>query len=173
MKQYIKARLSSIQSLSIKTCQKLRSINPIYQIIIGVALLAIIIASKFLFGHRHSPESKVVEIYKASKGNMLQTTRLLGRIEASKLFTSTAGYEGTISYIAPAGSTLKAGEIIAKIQNDPIEAAYHSSIHTVEIATAQYNRQLMLFNSKTASRQTVEDKFSNLSVAKRTSCCPN
>ena len=166
MKNYIKHKLSSLKSLSIKAWQKFCSIRPIYQIIIGVVLLAILIAAKTFLGFGYTPQIKVVETHKASKGNLLQTTRLLGTLEAKKLFTGLAGYEGTVSYVAPAGSNLQMGEIIAKIQNDAIENAYHSSVKSVQIAEEQYNRQLMLFNSKAASRQTVEDKFSNLSAAR-------
>ena len=96
MKNYIKHKLSSLKSLSIKAWQKFCSIRPIYQIIIGVVLLAILIAAKTFLGFGYTPQIKVVETHKASKGNLLQTTRLLGTLEAKKLFTGLAGYEGTV-----------------------------------------------------------------------------
>jgi membrane fusion protein (multidrug efflux system) len=166
MKDYIKTKLSTLKSFATKAWRKFRALRMIYQIIIGVALLTIIIASKIFLGFGYTPQIKVVETHKVSKGNLLHTTRLLGTLEAKKLFSSVAGYEGTVSYVAPAGSNLKTGEVIAKIQNDAIENAYHSAVKAAQIAEEQYNRQIILFNSKTASRQTVEDKFSNLSAAR-------
>lgn len=166
MKDYIKNKLSTLKSFSIKIWKKFRALRMVYQIIIGVSLLAILIATKIFLGFGYTPQIKVVETHKVSKGNLLQTTRLLGTLEAQKLFTGLAGYEGTVSYVAPAGSNLKTGEIIAKIQNDAIENAYHSAAKAVQISEEQYNRQIVLFNSKTASRQTVEDKFLTLSTAR-------
>ncbi len=126
------------------------------------------ILSKFLLKHEYRPQPKVVESHIVSKGPIAKTTRLLGSVQAQKLFTANAGIEGTVSYIAPAGLSLKAGEIIARIQNDPIEEAYLSALKAVQIASDQYNRQILLFKSKATSRQTVEDKFTTLSAARST-----
>ena len=166
MKHHIKTKLLSLKSITIRIWTKFRSFRTSFQIIIGAAVLAAIILYKFLGNHHGMPPVKVVETHKVTKGSITQTSRLLGTILAERLFTPTAGCEGTLSDIAPAGSHLQAGDIIAKVQNGTIEDAYHSALKTVQIAGDQYNRQLTLFHSKATSKKSVEDHFTALNNAK-------
>lgn len=165
-KHFIQTKISSLKSLYLKLWYRFRSLRKIYQIAIVIALFGAFAGYKFLTAHGYAPDIKVVEMHKVSKGNILKTSRLLGIIEAKRLFSATAGYEGTVAYVAPAGSLLKTGDVIARIQNDPIEEAYNTALKAAQIATEQYNRQVILFDSKASSRQGVEDKFTALSAAR-------
>lgn len=164
---YMRKFWAIFSSIFLKIWVKYRSFRKIYQILIAVVLLALLIAGKIaigFLGYKQYP--KVVESHKVTKSNIMKTIRLFGALTAEKLFIPTAGYEGTVVEIANAGTYLKAGEIIARIQNTAIEDAYHAALKAAQIAGEQYNRQIELYNDKAASKKSVEDRFIAFSNAK-------
>lgn len=145
--------------------KKFRSLQVKYHIAIGIALLALYVASKFLFAPAWPEDIKVVEVHKASKENFRVTTKLMGSIEAKKYFTIEAINPGIIEYIAEAGIKLKKNERIAAIDAPEIEEAYESAAKALSIAKQQYNREIKLLSAGASSNQKVEQKYISLSQA--------
>jgi membrane fusion protein (multidrug efflux system) len=137
-----------------------------FQIIVLISIIGVFFLPRIFLYNKEMPQGKVVEVYKVAKGDISQTTTLRGTITAGKNFVAIAGYDGTVVSIAMPGKHLPSGSIIARIDNVPAEEAYHAAENAVKIGSEQYNRQLALFQSKTSSRQSVEDKYAALSIAK-------
>lgn len=143
--------------------RKFRALQTKYQIAIGILVIALYIASKFLFAPAWPEDVKVVEVHKAAKENFRVSTKLMGSIEAKKYFTIEAINPGIIEYIAPAGTPLKKNERIAAIDAPEIEEAYESALKALGIAKKQYDRERKLLSAGASSKHQVEKKYIDLS----------
>lgn len=148
--------------------RKFRSLRKVYQIAIGVVVVAIYIAIKMLFPSYPPIYPKVVEVHKATKEDLKVSTRLLGKIEAKKFYNIEAINPGIIEYIAEAGTRLSKGDRIAAIDAPEIEESYMASKKSVEIEKAQYERELKLLKAGNSSQYKVEQRYIALSNAKNT-----
>ena len=105
---------------------------------------------------------KVVETAIIKKLSFKHQINLLGTIRPKNYCVLTAKTGGTIDTLIPAGSEIKKGNIIAKIENADIEKTYDLSLAAKEIAQNQYNRTAHLVEKKINSQKELEDARKHL-----------
>ena len=105
---------------------------------------------------------KIVETQIIKKSPFKHQINLIGTVRPKNYCVLTAKTGGTIDTLIPAGSAIKKGEIIAKIENADIEKTYDLSLAAKEIAQNQYNRTLHLVEKKINSQKELEDARKHL-----------
>lgn len=152
---------------------KLMSLKKLYRIIILVVIASLFVGTKSLMNPPHMEDMKVVEIHKASKGSLTVSTKLLGKIESKNYFTVKSGSAdmgfssppGNLAYIAPAGTELKKGQLIAYLDAPEIKAQYEAALKSAEISRKRYEREKRLLKAGASSQHSVEQKFMDLASA--------
>ena len=109
-----------------------------------------------------SEHPKVVETVVVKKSPFKHQINLIGTIRPKNYCVLTAKTGGTIDTLIPAGSAIRKGEIIAKIENADIEKTYDLSLTAKEIAQNQYNRTAQLVQKKINSQRELEDSRKHL-----------
>jgi len=126
-------------------------------------LFLFVLAYYLFFSGSQPPENKdvkVVEVEKVSFGDIVQTVRLIGTIKAKRTTALIAKTAGTLDHVAVAGQRVSKETLIAQLENADLEEAHKLAANAANIAKAQYERTVVLANSKHASQQTVEEKRS-------------
>ncbi|MDF3055479.1 MAG: mdtA 2 [Gammaproteobacteria bacterium] len=106
------------------------------------------------------PDVKIVEVITAQTKDIQQTAQFIGTIKAEKGTLLIAKSRGILDRYATSGQQLKAGELIAKIENNDVERNYKLSQDMEKIAQVQYERFKQLLDSGVLSKNAVEEKKS-------------
>lgn len=133
--------------------------------VIIAAMLVIVGVSYYMFsGGQQGPQMdvKVVEVAKAHKGDIFESTSLIGEIHPKREAMFVAKESGVLDILVEAGKTAKAGELIAKIVNDEAEKQYTINKQNAQIAETQSSRANKLMQSGTLSKAGAEDKQSSM-----------
>lgn len=162
---FLKNLISNLSTKLKKLYAYFLSLKILYRILLFILIIGAFFAYKMLFGKAYPMEIKTVEVHIAKKENLLSTTKLLGIIGAKKIYIAKAGYSGTLEFIAESGAKLKKNDIIAYINLDEVNDAYNSALKSAQIADEQYKREVTLEKKKASSKQSVEQKFIQLSQA--------
>lgn len=120
-----------------------------------------------LNANENNPEVKVVEAEPARKQDISQHIRLIGRLKAKKQTTLMAKKEGILEYLAPIGSTLKKGEVIARLESKDQAHHYALSKEAEKLAKNQYERVVSLVKTNAISKQMVEERKNALIEAQK------
>lgn len=106
----------------------------------------------------YAQDTKVVEIEKVTRKNIIQTVRLIGTVKAKRATTFIAKTQGTLQHHIPAGHHVKKGAVLATLENSELEKSYALTLDSVKIAKIQYERLLPLAKSHVISKQALEEK---------------
>jgi membrane fusion protein (multidrug efflux system) len=129
---------------------------------VGILIICILIKVSFSGGQQSPPNFKIVEIEIAKKSDISYEVGLIGTVKHKNYCVLIAKARGTIDTLIPAGSIIKKGDIIAKIENPDIEKTYELSVSGEQIARAQYERTRNLAKSGVSSKEALEDKEKTL-----------
>lgn len=133
-------------------------------VVIIIAAISLIVYLKVFRSEKRdcSEYPKVVETEIVKKTPFKHRINLIGTVRPKNYCVLTAKTGGTIDTLIPAGSNVKKGDIIAKIENADIEKTYNLSISAKEIAQSQHNRVVRLVKQKVSSQKELEDSRKNL-----------
>ncbi|GHU12407.1 MexH family multidrug efflux RND transporter periplasmic adaptor subunit [Alphaproteobacteria bacterium] len=135
-----------------------------------VFLFLVGIGAYFRFFNQKSPEPeppKVVETEKVTKSEINHEIDLIGTVRPKHYCVLTAKARGTIDTLILAGSVLKKGDVIAKIENPDIEKTYELSMAVEKIARDQYERMRLLTQKGVKSKKESEDTLCALMEAEK------
>ena len=124
-------------------------------------LLILLLGIKILSFLKSTPlptDKKVVEVQTANRGTISLTHRLIGTIRAQHSTTLISKERGSFIPLYPAGTAVKKGTLIAKIENPDIEKAWELSKAFEKIAHEQYDRIALLQKTGTSSKSSLEEK---------------
>ncbi|GHT91274.1 MexH family multidrug efflux RND transporter periplasmic adaptor subunit [Alphaproteobacteria bacterium] len=127
-------------------------------------------SSYFRFFNQKSPEPeplKVVETEKVTKSEITHEIDLIGTVRPKHYCVLTAKARGTIDTLVLAGSVLKKGDVIAKIENPDIEKTYELSMSVEKIARDQHERMRLLAQKRVKSQKESEDTLRSLMEAEK------
>lgn len=105
---------------------------------------------------------KVVEVLKVKPQDIVQTIRLIGTVKAQRQNVLIAKISGVLDQIAPAGSPLKKGDVIARIENAELDKTVSYAQDSEKIAKAQHERIQTLLKSNFSSKAALEQRKQNL-----------
>lgn len=133
--------------------------------IAGLALLGLLVISTFVYLWQKSrPKTVTYKIETAAKGDLEKRTVATGKVEPRNEILIKPQMSGIIAEVyKEAGETVKAGDIIARIQVVPDmvnESAAESRVERARLAANQskinYERDKKLFESEVISREEFE-----------------
>ncbi|MEA4918107.1 efflux RND transporter periplasmic adaptor subunit [Proteiniphilum sp.] len=133
--------------------------------IVGLSLLGILVISTFVFLWKKSrPKVVTYKIEMAAKGDIEKRTVATGKVEPRNEILIKPQMSGIIAEVyKEAGETVKAGDIIARIQVVPDmvnESSAESRVERARLAADQsrinYERDKKLFESEVISREEFE-----------------
>lgn len=108
------------------------------------------------------PSPKVVEVLKVAPKDFSQSVRLVGTIKALRQNVLIAKVPGVLDHIAPAGSILKKGDVIARIENADLGRSLSYAKEGEAIAKGQHQRISKLVKSNYSSKAKLEERKQNL-----------
>ncbi len=126
-------------------------------IVIGI-ILSIILYSALNTNKHPMNISKVVETEIIQNGRLRRMEKFIGTIRSKNYCVLIAKSNGTIDTLYHAGSSMKKGDIIAKIDNPDIEKNYDLCLNAEKLARLQYERIKKLEKSGASSRGNLEEK---------------
>ena len=137
-------------------------------IIVGL-VVALAVGFRIISGAGKPPPPmfSVVETQIVEKGKIVRTMRFVGTVKSTNYCVLIAKASGTIDTLEPAGSVMKKGALLAKIENPDIEKTYDLCVSAEHIASAQYERSKGLAKSGASSKGSLEDKEAALINARK------
>jgi membrane fusion protein (multidrug efflux system) len=129
-----------------------------------IGTVCIIVLLKILggFEQRHPPMLKIIETEIVKRSSITDEIGLIGTIKPKNYCVLIAKAAGTIDTLVQAGTIMKKGDIIAKIENPDIEKTYELCATAEKIANSQYERVKTLAKSGASSKGALEDKERSL-----------
>ncbi|MDR2681804.1 MAG: efflux RND transporter periplasmic adaptor subunit [Holosporaceae bacterium] len=134
------------------------------KILAVIALIAVIVYFKFLRVEKsaYSEHTKIVETEIVARSSIKHEIKLIGIVRPKHYCVLTAKAGGTIDTLVLTGSSLKKGDLIAKIENPDIEKTHRLSISAREIAQRQYDRMFSLVQKKVRSKKEADEAHQHL-----------
>jgi membrane fusion protein (multidrug efflux system) len=134
-----------------------------YKIAVCLAVVAIV-AFKFFYTKKTEPPEhiKVVETEIVARSEMKHRINLIGVVRPKHYCVLTAKARGTVDTLIPEGSSVKKGDLIAKVENLDIEKTYKLSVSAREIAQRQYDRIFYLAQKSISSKKEADDLHQRL-----------
>lgn len=94
--------------------------------------------------------AKVVEVYTVVPKAIEERVTLIGQVEARNAAVLTAPTDGVVQVVTPAGAAVKAGELVAQIQNPALLGQAPSFQKPVRVA-APFKGEVGVFKARTGS----------------------
>lgn len=128
--------------------------------IIAIIILSLLVSFYLYIQPKAEPRksTKVVEVETIIPKTIQKSIVLIGTIHPKHSTILVAKDAGLLDIILPSGTTIKKGDLIAKIINPDIEKNYQLSKDAEEIANTQYNRFLSLQKKGFVSVRELEEK---------------
>ncbi len=115
----------------------------------------------------YSPAAKVVEVVSVKKGKIQQKIRLFGTVKSNQEFTQHAESTGILVSALPAGSVVRKGTVIAKLDNPEMQETYKLAVTAEKMANSQHQRLQKLKNRQVTSQKTLEVALAELIAAQQ------
>lgn len=113
------------------------------------------------------PTPKVVEVISVVPQNFSQSVRLVGTIKAQRQNVLIAKVPGVLDHIAQAGTHLKKGAIIARIENADLDRSLSYAKEGEALAKGQHHRISELVKSNYSSKAKLEERKQSLLDARQ------
>lgn len=137
----------------------------------ALALLGMIGIGVFLLTKKADlppPEDiKIVKTTDVQRQTLKKTVTFRGIIQNRQTTHFIAKAGGILDYTKPAGSHVRKGELIAKLDNIDIETHYKAAKREKDLTNDQFKRDQGLFERGVISRQMMESKKSAFLLAER------
>lgn len=129
-----------------------------------LGIIAVVAALVYWFYPKEAlplPPNKIVEVEKIVLGTISETEEMLGSVRSRHSTILMAHKSGVLDVLVNAGTAVKKGTLIAKIENADIERNYAFSQQLADLAKAQYDRTAQLLDSGASSKSLVEEQMKN------------